>query len=274
MPEKPAPITTISWSTAVRAEPFRSIPSTRGSYNNCAMRTADARSPAAGSLTLERGLRALRVLAGHPDGLSVSDLARELSTHRAGVYRLLAPLSDQRLVVRGADGRFRLGIGLIELASGVRARLQEVAIPELQALADEVGATTALTFRDGEHAVVAAVLEPRSSDIHIAYRTGLRHELDQAASGIAILAALPARAGERAAVAEARERGWSLSSGELLPGATGVGAAIAGPGEGAEASISAVWIGGRDPAATAALVTAAAVRIASVMQGPAAARAA
>ena len=111
-----------------------------GSAELMAGAAADTAAPS-GSLTLERGLRVLRVLADHPAGLSVSDLAREMSTHRAGVYRLLGPLSDQRLVLRGEDGRFRLGIGLIELASGVRARLQEIALPELQALADEVGAT-------------------------------------------------------------------------------------------------------------------------------------
>ncbi len=72
-------------------------------------------SPANHSLTLERGLRVLRVLAEHPDGLSVSALAAEMETHRAGIYRLLGPLVDQRLVVRDADGRHTLGVGLIEL---------------------------------------------------------------------------------------------------------------------------------------------------------------
>jgi DNA-binding IclR family transcriptional regulator len=230
--------------------------------------TADReRAGAGGSLTLERGLRVLRLLAGHPEGLSVSEIARELSTHRAGVYRLLGPLADQRLVVRDEDGRFRLGIGLIELAGGVRSRLREIAVPELQAVADEVGATTALTLRDEEHAVVAAVLEPRNSDLHIAYRTGLRHPLDQAASGIAILAAGPPQPGERDAVLRARERGWSQTAGELLPGATGVGAAIAAPGEAVEASISAVWVDERDGAATAERLLAAAARISAALHG-------
>ena len=221
------------------------------------MRTTDVQ----GSLTLERGLRVLSVLSEHPDGLSVSDLARELSTHRAGIYRLLVPLSDRRLVARGQDARFRLGIGLIELASGVRARLQEIALPELQALADDVGATAALTLRDGDQAVVAAVCEPRNSDIHIAYRAGLRHRLDRAASGIAILAALPPRAGEREAITWARERGWACSSGELLAGATGVAVAIEAPEGGVEASVSTVWIDDRDEAEMAARVAAAASRI-------------
>jgi DNA-binding IclR family transcriptional regulator len=217
-----------------------------------------------GSQTLERGLRVLRVLADHPDGLSVSELAGALDTHRAGIYRLLGPLVDQRLAVRGEDGRYVLGAGLIELASRVRPRLQEVAIPELRRLADALGATTALTVRDGEEAVVAAVVEPRNTDMHIAYRTGLRHRLDQAASGIALLAGLPPRPGEREQISTARTRGWSQSTSELLPGGvTGVGAPILVPGHECEAAVTAVWADGRDPAGAAEAVMQSAKAIAS-----------
>lgn len=223
------------------------------------------RGSSGGSQTLERGLRVLRVLAEHPDGLSVSELASALETHRAGIYRLLGPLMAQRLVVRGDDGRHVLGAGLIELASRVRPRLQEVAVLELRALADELRATTALTVRDGEEAVVAAVVEPRNTDMHVAYRTGLRHQLDQAASGVAILAGLPPREGEREKIHEARARGWSLTSSELLPGATGVGAPVLVPGHDCEAAITAVWTDGRDPDAAAAAVMAAASRIGAAL---------
>ena len=199
------------------------------------------------SQTLERGLRVLRVLADEPDGLSVSELAAELHTHRAGIYRLLGPLADQRLVVRGAGGRYTLGLGLLELASAVRSRLQEVAVRELRLLADEARATTALTIRDGDEAVVAAVVEPTSTDMHIAYRPGLRHPIDRAAPGLAILAGGPPEPGERSEIEVARRRGWAQSTGELLPGATGVAAPILVPGHETEASISAVWIESRDP---------------------------
>jgi DNA-binding IclR family transcriptional regulator len=207
----------------------------------------------------------LRVLADHPDGLSVSELAGALDTHRAGIYRLLGPLVDQRLVVRGEDGRHVLGAGLIELASRVRPRLQEVAIAELRSLADELSATTALTVRDGEEAVVAAVVEPRNADMHITYRTGLRHRLDQAASGIAILAGLPPRDGEREVIRATRERGWSQSTSELLPGATGVGAPIVVPGHECEAAISAVWADGRAPEGAAPAVMRSARNIAAAL---------
>ena len=223
------------------------------------------RSNSGGSLTLERGLRVLRVLAAHPEGLSVSNLAAALGTHRAGVYRLLGPLAAQRLVVRDAAGLHTLDVGLIELAGAVRPRLQAIATPVLQRLADELGATTALTVRDGEEAVVLNVLEPRNADMHIAYRAGLRHALDQAASGIAILAGGPKQAGERTAVREARRRGWAHSAGELIPGATGVAAPLRIDGSDEQASISAVWIELRDPAKAAERVTRAASAISDAL---------
>lgn len=220
-------------------------------------------SPANHSLTLDRGLRVLRVLAEYPDGLSVSELASALQTHRAGIYRLLGPLVEQRLVHRTERGRHLLGIGLVELASRVRPRLQEVAIPQLRILADDMGATTALTLRDGEEAVVAAVVEPRNADAHIIYRVGLRHRLDQAASGMAILAGGTPRPGERPEVAQARARGWARSASELLKGTTGVAAAILELDAEPEASISAVWIEPRDEEVAGKLVVQAAETIAA-----------
>jgi DNA-binding IclR family transcriptional regulator len=189
----------------------------------------------------------LRVLANHREGLTVSELAGELGTHRAGVYRLLGPHLRERLVWRHADGRFYLGVGLIELAAAVQPRLQELAGPLLQSLADELTVTTALTVRDGEYAaVVLDVRSPSHADLHITYRPGLRHPVSVAASGVAILAGGPERPTERPEVTEARHRGWAQSTGELLPGASGVAAPIRqGPGE-VEAAISAVWIGERD----------------------------
>lgn len=221
--------------------------------------------PAGHSQTLERGLRLLRALGADPDGLSVTELAAELDTHRPGVYRLLGPLVAHRLVVRGADQRYTLGLGLLELASAVRSRLQEVAVRELRLLADELQATTALTIRDGDEAVVAAVVEPSGTAMHIAYRPGLRHPVDRAAPGIALLAGGAPQAGERPEVAVARERGWAVTTGELLPGATGVATPVLVQGRETEASISAVWVDPRNPASMAIAVMRAAQAIAAAL---------
>lgn len=230
------------------------------------MTPASSRAPAAVSLTLARGLRLLRVLAEHPDGLTVSELAAALDSHRPGIYRLLGCHLEERLVVRRSGGRYALGTGLVELASAVRPRLQEVAAPLLQALADELSATAALTVRDGEDsAVVLDVRSPRSADMHISYRAGLRHPVTVAASGIAILAGGPARPGERREVTAARRRGWARSSGELLPGASGVASPVLAAG-GADAAVSAVWTGRRDDAAAAGRVRVTAAAIARALR--------
>jgi DNA-binding IclR family transcriptional regulator len=222
-------------------------------------------TPATHSHTLDRGLRALEVLTAHPDGLSVAELAAALGTHRAGVYRLLGPLGDHHLVRREQDGRFTLAAGLIELAAGVRPRLREVAEPVLQGLADHLGATAALTIRDGDEAVVALVLTPHEPRMHLTYRPGMRHALTQGCPGHVLLAALAPVPGEPAAVTLARERGYGVSHGELLPGATGVAAAVAAPGHEPEAAISAVWVEGLDPGAVAADVVAAAAELAAAL---------
>lgn len=229
-------------------------------------RTPSPPAPANHSQTLDRGLRVLKLLAEHPDGLSVSELAAALDTHRAGVYRSLGPLGDHHLVRRDDDGRFTLAPGLIELAAGVRPRLREVAEPVLRRLADQLRATAALTIRDGDEAVVAMVMPPREPRLHLTYRAGMRHPLTRGAPGHVLLSAMPPQPSEPAAVARARRQGYAVSSGQLLSGATGVAAAISAPGNEPEAAISAVWIEGLDPDAVATDVVSAAAQIADELR--------
>ncbi len=219
------------------------------------------------SLTLDRGLRALAVLRDHPEGLSVAQLAEVLQTHRPAVYRLLAPLTEHHLAARRGDGRYELGPGLLDLAAGVQPRLRERAAPYLRALADRFGATTALTVTDGEEAVVATVIAPRDQVIHLTYRTGMRHPLTSGAPGLAILAARPRSAQEPAEVGAARERGWAVTSGQLLPGATGVARAVLSPRGEPVAALSAVWIAGLDSDRVGAAVTEAADAVSAELRG-------
>ncbi len=203
--------------------------------------------------TLDRGLRVLELLADAPAGRPVSELSAALGVHRAIVYRLLATLAAHRLV-RAQDGRYRLAAGLVALARGVAPRLQAAAMPELARLAEEAGATATLTVADGEEAVALAVVEPRHTAIHVAYRPGLRHPLTRGAPGRAILVGRPPAAGEPAAIAADRARGYSVSSGEIQPGASG----LAAPIPGADASIGVVSFGQPDESLAARVIAAAA----------------
>ncbi|WP_081250066.1 helix-turn-helix domain-containing protein [Mycobacterium avium] len=97
------------------------------------------------SLMLERGLALLNAIANHEEGaLTISELASEIGTSRATVYRLLGPLQDEGFVRRDGSG-VRLGLGLMRLASKVLPHLRAVTTPTLRNLAERVGATAHLT---------------------------------------------------------------------------------------------------------------------------------
>lgn len=228
------------------------------------------RSAATHSHTLDRGLRALEVLAEHQEGLTVSELAALLDTHRAAVYRLLGPLMDHRLVRRDLEGRAFLASGLLRLAATVRPRVLEVAEPVLQRLSDELAATTALTLREGNQAVVSRVHVPRNRDMHLIYRSGMRHPLAVGAPGFALLSLAPPVAGEPAEVNSARHDGYVVSHDQLLPGATGVAAPVARIAHEPDAAVSAVWITGHEVGDVSSAVVAAASRIGELMGVPAA----
>lgn len=204
------------------------------------------------SLTLDRGLRVLELLAApeHGDGLTMTQLAAALGTSRPAAYRLVATLSARGYASRRPDGRIRLGAAVARLSSGVAPLLRQTALPILRELADAVGATAHFTVVEGGEALALAVVEPSWTDLHVAYRVGRRHPLELGAAGRAILAG---RGGDRSAV---------TSDGELQPGAHGVAAALPGDLEG---SVGVVSLEPLDLAAVGPVVAASAARLAAAL---------
>lgn len=143
--------------------------------------------------------------------LSMTELAAALDVSRPVAYRLVATLEAHHLARRVAGG-VELGVGALHLAEGVLPLLRRAALPALRSLADEVGATSHLTVAEGDEALAVAVVEPRFTDVHVAYRVGYRHPLDRGAAGEAIL----------------RGAGWVATKGKLQPGAFGVAAPVLG----------------------------------------------
>ncbi|MDO9497229.1 MAG: helix-turn-helix domain-containing protein [Nocardioides sp.] len=186
------------------------------------------------SQTLDRGLRVLSVLAGAPDGLTITELATRLDVNRTVVYRLVSTLEQHALVRRSARGRLHIGLGMLHLASAVHPLVRDVANPLLRELAESVGCTAHLTVAEGDEALALAVVEPSWTDFHVSYRVGSRHPLTQGAAGKAILAG---RAGEGTP--------YVLTAGELQAGARGLAAPVLGV-EGLEASVGIVTLGELD----------------------------
>jgi DNA-binding IclR family transcriptional regulator len=207
--------------------------------------TADGRevdSPAHnGSLTLDRGLRLLELLATEDRDLTVAELASTLGVHRQAVYRLLTTLRAHRLAAEGSSGRYRLGLGVMQLARQANPQLRRAVAPHLRQLAQELEATAQCVVAEGEDAVVLAVVEPPASVFHLSQHSGARHPLDQGASGLAILLARRPTPSDPPAVQEARRLGYAVSRGRLTAGAVGVAAPLYdGEGHTLEAAIGIV----------------------------------
>jgi DNA-binding IclR family transcriptional regulator len=193
------------------------------------------------SQTLDRGLTVLSLLAAHPDGLTAAELAVELATARAVVYRLLRTLDAHRLVSR-LDNRYVLGIGIAELASRLRPRLQTMVLPILRRLSEQTSSTALLSVAEDDQVLVLLVEEPPQSLLHLAIRQGARRPLTIGADGVAILAGRPPASGDTEDIELARRRGYALTTGALTPGAVGVAAPIR-TSDWATASIGVVQLG-------------------------------
>ena len=187
---------------------------------------AAVQPPRNGSQTLDRGIRALEMVAAAPGGMTVQQVADRLEVPRTIAHRLLVTLADHPLISRGPDSRFRAGGGLTALASGLQSTLRDTAMPIMRELAEELESTVVLLVREDEEVVGIAVAAPVNAPYHLAFRTGSRHPLGRGSAGICLLSALPARPGERPEVTRARAQGFSVSKGEVEPGAHGLAVLI------------------------------------------------
>lgn len=214
------------------------------------------RVPGETSQTLDRGLRVLELLAAHPRGMSITELATALEVNRTVVYRLVATLEQHALARRDSGGRVELGLAVLNLSRAVQPMLRDLASGVLRRLAEKVGATAHLTVADGGEALAIAVVEPTWTDYHVGYRVGARHPLDVGAAGKAILLG-------RAIAAGANEGAELVATeGELQSGALGLAAPILDL-PGIESSVGVVALGKLDVDEAGPFVAAAARDIAA-----------
>jgi DNA-binding IclR family transcriptional regulator len=181
-----------------------------------------AANGAPGSQTLARGLAALEAVAAAPAGLTVTQVAQQVGVHRTIAYRLLSTLAQFRFVAKGQDGRYRSAAALAVLGASFDNNLRQLALPTLRALADELGTTVSLLVAEGDQQVAIAVIVPTRVSYQLSFHEGSRYPLSRGAAGIALLASMPPRPGERDLVPQARERGWVITHGEIEPNTYGL----------------------------------------------------
>ncbi|WP_166848017.1 IclR family transcriptional regulator [Isoptericola sp. BMS4] len=201
------------------------------------------------SQTLSRGIRVLEILADAGEPLTIDGVAQALGVHRSIAYRLLRTLEHHGLVVRDANGRVTLGPRMAALAAGVAHDLQAEALPELTAVANELGMTCFLAVLDHDECVTLVSVEPRHAVAPVAQRPGTRHPVTAGAPGKAILSLLPpaqwpaASPDAARAVAEAAARGYATSHDEVIPSLRSVAVPLAVRGRG-PAALAVVHVSG------------------------------
>lgn len=218
----------------------------------------DAATSVPASQTLSRGIRILEILADAREPLSIDETARRLSVHRSVAYRLVRTLEDHALVVRDSAGRIELGARMAALAAGVAHDLQAEALPELTAVANELGMTCFLAVLDRDECITIASVEPRHTVASVAQRPGARHPVTVGAPGKAILSILPAAEWPpdvtdrlRTDVADSVTRGYATSHDEVIPTVQAVAVPLALRSR-RPAAIAVIHVAALDPAVLAA----------------------
>lgn len=191
-----------------------------------------------GAKTLDNGLRVLEAVAAESRGLTLTELAAQTHLHATVVFRLLQTLEVHRLIRRDENKRYFSGSGLISLAATVDIDLKALVSPYLQRLSNLTQASSYVMICISDTQVMAEqVVQPMMHLPYVTFSAGSIHAIDQGSGGRAILAGRAPSQLDSAEVKIDRERGFSISHGEVLPNVFGVAAPLILPDRFPEASI-------------------------------------
>jgi DNA-binding IclR family transcriptional regulator len=131
----------------------------------------------------------LSLLAQQPGGAGLSEIARLSKLHHTTAHRLLSTLGAAGLVARHEDRKYRLGLGLLELAGALVENLEirTVARPTLLSLAQATGETVHLAALDG-HEMAFLDRVDGVQPVTLRTRVGFRAPAHVTAVGKAVLA--------------------------------------------------------------------------------------
>jgi IclR family acetate operon transcriptional repressor len=144
--------------------------------------------------TVRRAIALMRCFSLEEPELGVTELSRRLDVHKSTVSRLLATLESESLVVRNAEtGRYRLSVGLIELASlaVLGSDLRAIARPMLCELAEQTKETVNLAVWDQDGMVNVELIPSLSRRVSNFGWVGRRTPLHASSTGKVFMAHLP-----------------------------------------------------------------------------------
>ncbi|WP_135536181.1 IclR family transcriptional regulator [Halostella pelagica] len=140
--------------------------------------------------TTETSLEILEIVKRN-DGVTLSDLNRELDVARSTIHRHLLTLEDNDLLVR-EDGGYGLGLRFLDFGMRSRERIEfyDIARDQVDRLAEDTGEKVWLVAKEGDYSVHLYKAHG-ANPLETSARVGQYRHLHQLAAGKAILAHLP-----------------------------------------------------------------------------------
>ena len=181
-----------------------------------------------GIAVLDKAVLVLDATAGGP--CSLADLVEATGLPRATAYRLAVALESQRMLGRDAQGRWRLGQRIPELAAHAPHGMLAAAPAVLAQLATETGESAQLYRRDGDERVCLAAVE-RATGLRDTVPVGSRLPMTAGSAAQALIAwdengessgLLRQARFDAADLSHVRAQGWAASVGEREPGVASV----------------------------------------------------
>jgi DNA-binding IclR family transcriptional regulator len=151
-----------------------------------------------GDAVIDRAFAVLGAFDAEHRILSLADLTRATGLPRSTALRLARKLTETGALERRDDGRYAIGVRMLEIASlaprgdGMRA----VAMPYMEDLLRAVGQHVLLAVRDGDVALLIERLSAHDAD-PVLYRVGGRMPLPSTGVGLVLLAGAPRAVQER-----------------------------------------------------------------------------
>lgn len=172
------------------------------------------------SSALEKSFNLIEVLAGHPAGLSIVEMARHTDQPQSGIHRTLQELTRLGYVRQlRAHGDYVLSMKLpaLGLALLARAGISDIAQPILDQLAQETGELIRLSVIDGDDLVWVAVAQGATAGLRYdpGQEQGVVVHLASTSAGIAWLSTMD----DDAVVTRVSLQGLGRAGGEAGEGA-------------------------------------------------------
>lgn len=154
---------------------------------------ARGRRPAQGEPVLDRAFRLLGSFGPAHRSLSLASLSARSGLPKPTALRLARKLVEWGALERAGDGRYQIGLRLLEVASlAPRGHgLRVTALPYLEDLHQATGQHVLLAVRDGQQAVLVERLSAHGAG-RVLYRVGGRMPLHSTGVGLVLLAHAPA----------------------------------------------------------------------------------